>query len=39
MEGLFAWIKYWFAKIMELIESHEAWKEYFFVSDETTTEA
>lgn len=37
MEAIIAWVKYWFAKILELIASHEAWKEYFGLVDDTTT--
>ena len=39
MEGLFAWLKYWFAKILELVDSMNAWKEHFFpaeVEEDTT---
>ncbi len=37
MEGFFAWIKYWFAKVLELVASMEAWKDHFFPEDDTTT--
>lgn len=36
MQGIIDWINYWFAKILELLASHEAWKEYFGL--ETTTQ-
>ena len=37
MEGLFAWLKYWFAQILELVDSMNAWKDHFFPAEETTT--
>ena len=39
MEGLFAWLKYWFAQILELVDSMKAWKEHFFpeATEEETT--
>ena len=39
MEGFFKWLKYWFAQILELVDSMEAWKDHFFPEDETTTKA
>lgn len=39
MEGFFTWLKYWFAKILELVASMEDWKNHFFPeeTEEATT--